>query len=103
MRRLTEVSSPEPEAVEPSVSSQGSNSSLLVSWSPPRGRLEHYCIRLNSSFPQDVQELTVANTSNHHMFGNLSGGRLYSVQITVHSGPKEASSGLVFNATCKSG
>lgn len=95
--------SPEPDRVEPSVSSQGSNSSLLVSWRPPLGRLEHYCILLNSSFLQDVQELTVANTSNHHIFGNLSAGRLYSVQITVHSGPKEASSGFVFNATCKSG
>lgn len=47
--------------------------------------------------------VTLYNASKHHVFGNLSAGRLYSVQVTVCSGPVNASSGFVSNATCKSG
>lgn len=94
---------PEPDTVEPSVSNKDSNSSLLVSWNPPLGRVERYSVFLNSSFPQDFQNKTVANNSYSHEFKNLSSGRLYSVQIMVQSGPKTAASRVVFNATCKFG
>lgn len=89
--------------VQPSVDSQGSNSSLLVSWSAPLGKWDHYLIRLNSTFPEEGQVLTLTNTSNHHVFGNLSAGQLYFVQVTVCSGPTSTSSQFVSNATCKSG
>ncbi|TNN00535.1 hypothetical protein fugu_011781 [Takifugu bimaculatus] len=75
-----------PDRVHPSVSTV-SNSSLLVSWRTPQGGVEHYLVRLNSSFSQDEQLVTLNNTSTNHVFGDLSAGRLYSVQVTVCSGP----------------
>ncbi|XP_056906900.1 receptor-type tyrosine-protein phosphatase eta-like [Takifugu flavidus] len=87
-----------PDRVHPSVSTV-SNSSLLVSWRTPQGGVEHYLVRLNSSFSQDEQLVTLNNTSTNHVFGDLSAGRLYSVQVTVCSGPCNASSGIVSNAT----
>lgn len=92
----------EPETVQPSISNNGSNSSLLVSWTAPPGNLEHYRVHLNSTFPQEDQERLIANTTNNYLFENLSAGRLYSARVTTYSGSKNASSGFVYNATCKS-
>lgn len=88
----------EPDAVRLSVTNQGSNSSLLVSWSPPLGRLDYYIIHHSS--PPKMQKLN--KSSDHYVLGNLSAGQSYSVQMTVVSGPRNASSEPVTNATCKS-
>lgn len=92
----------EPETVQPSISSNGSNSSLLVSWTAPPGNTGHYRVHLNSTFPQEDQERIIANTTNIYLFENLSAGRLYSARVTTCSGSNNASSGFVYNATCKS-
>ncbi|XP_073327843.1 uncharacterized protein [Pagrus major] len=85
-----------PETVQPSASSQGSNSSILVSWTKPPGRVERYMVRLNGSSSQE-QNLSSLDTSR--LFEGLSAGRLYSVMITTFSGPFNAPSGFVTNAT----
>lgn len=92
LRTLTE-----PEAVQPRVSSQGSNSSVLVSWTKPPGRVESYKVDLNRT--PSVFELDCTNTSC--LFRDLSAGRLYTAVVTTCSGPFNASSEFITNATCK--
>ncbi|XP_044047807.1 receptor-type tyrosine-protein phosphatase eta-like isoform X3 [Siniperca chuatsi] len=84
-----------PETVQPSISSQGSNSSVLVSWTTPPGKVEYYKVYLNST--STASELNSTNT--YCLFKNLSAGRLYSAVVTTYSGPFNASSGLITNAT----
>ncbi|XP_062418961.1 receptor-type tyrosine-protein phosphatase eta [Pungitius pungitius] len=86
----------EPEAVQPRLSSNGSNSSMLVSWGTPRGRVEHYKVELNST---SKVERTLDSTQTEFQFNNLSAGRLYSVVVTTLSGPFNASSDFITNAT----
>lgn len=82
--------------MQPSVSSQGSNSSILVSWTKPRGVVEYYMVHLNDTVPKRVSS---NNTS--WLFEDLSAGRLYTAIVTTFSGPFNASSEFVTNATCK--
>ncbi|XP_041794912.1 receptor-type tyrosine-protein phosphatase eta isoform X3 [Chelmon rostratus] len=84
-----------PETVQPSISSQGSNSSILVSWTTPPGRVEYYMVHLNGT--STSLEVQADNTS--WLFENLSAGMLYTAMVTSYSGPFNASSGLVTNAT----
>ncbi|XP_039665211.1 receptor-type tyrosine-protein phosphatase eta isoform X4 [Perca fluviatilis] len=82
-----------PEAVQPRISSQGSSSSILVSWTTPPGKVERYMVSLNSS------SFSLNSTSTSFLFGNLSAGRLYTAMVTTYSGPFSASSGFITNAT----
>ncbi|KAG7244497.1 hypothetical protein INR49_030149 [Caranx melampygus] len=87
-----------PEAVQPSISSQGSNSSVLVSWSKPHGNVEHYKVYLNrTSSPDSWQELNSTTTSL--LFYDLSAGMLYTTIVVTYSGPFNATSGPITNAT----
>lgn len=86
--------------MQPSISSHGSNSSLSVSWSEARGKVEHYVVELNGTSPAEKRVLSTTNTSC--LFENLSAGQLYSARVTTYSGPLNASSGFVSNATCES-
>ncbi|TKS73223.1 Receptor-type tyrosine-protein phosphatase eta [Collichthys lucidus] len=86
----------EPETVQPSVSSQGSNSSILVSWTIPRGIVEYYMVHLNGTFT--VQKRVSSNNTSW-LFKDLSAGRLYTAIVTTFSGPFNASSEFVTNAT----
>ncbi|XP_028442176.1 receptor-type tyrosine-protein phosphatase eta [Perca flavescens] len=90
-----------PEAVQPSISSQGSNSSILVSWTTPPGRVEHYIVYLNSSSfsLNSTSTFSLNSTSTSFLFGNLRAGRLYTAMVTTYSGPFSASSGFISNAT----
>ncbi|XP_034734384.1 receptor-type tyrosine-protein phosphatase eta [Etheostoma cragini] len=83
-----------PEAVQPRISSQGSNSSILVSWTKPPGTVERYEVSLNSS-----SEVFPNSTSTYFLFEKLSAGRRYTAMVTTHSGPFNASSGFITNAT----
>ncbi|XP_067357782.1 receptor-type tyrosine-protein phosphatase eta [Channa argus] len=85
-----------PETVQPSISSQGSNSSILVSWTKPQGNVEMYRVNLNSPFSALYRSVS-SNTSI--LFVNLSAGMLYTAMVTTVSGPFSASSGNVTNAT----
>ncbi|XP_075944930.1 receptor-type tyrosine-protein phosphatase eta-like [Anarhichas minor] len=88
----------EPEAVQPSISSWGSNSSILVSWAEPLGKVEQYKVYLNStSTASEVVMLDSTNTS--FLFDNLSAGRVYTAVVTTFSGPFNASSDFITNAT----
>ncbi|KAL7403339.1 hypothetical protein ABVT39_027926 [Epinephelus coioides] len=87
-----------PEAVQPSISSQGSNSSILVSWAKPFGNVEHYKVYLNNSFTSPEEE-KLNSTITSFLFDSLLAGRLYTAVVFTNSGPFNASSEFVTNAT----
>lgn len=86
----------EPEMVQPSISSQGSNSSIQVSWNKPPGNVDNYTVFLEP----EGREMKTMNTSV--TFDGLSAGRNYSARVVTHSGTRNSSSTFVSNATCKS-
>nr|XP_033491214.1 receptor-type tyrosine-protein phosphatase eta isoform X7 [Epinephelus lanceolatus] len=87
-----------PEAVQPSISSQGSNSSIRVSWAKPFGNVEHYKVYLNSSFTSPEEE-KLDSTNTSFLFDSLLAGRLYTAVVITNSGPFNASSEFVTSAT----
>ncbi|XP_071360006.1 receptor-type tyrosine-protein phosphatase beta isoform X5 [Trachinotus anak] len=87
-----------PEAVQPSISSQGSNSSILVSWTKPLGEIEYYKVYLNRT-SSTLEERMLNSTSTSFLFESLSAGMLYEARVTTFSGPFNASSGFITNAT----
>ncbi|KAM7003473.1 receptor-type tyrosine-protein phosphatase eta-like [Tautogolabrus adspersus] len=87
-----------PETVLASISSQGSNSSVLVSWTKPRWRVEHFKVYLKDTFGAD-QERQLNSSDTFFLFDGLSAGRIYSAVVTTLSGPFEEPSGFVTNAT----
>ncbi|XP_075325609.1 receptor-type tyrosine-protein phosphatase beta [Odontesthes bonariensis] len=88
-----------PEKVKPSISSQGSNSSVLVSWTKPLGNVERYKLYLNSSSKGFNKVIELNSISVSFLFNNLSAGVLHSVMLSTCSGPFNASSEFVTNAT----
>ncbi|XP_062245322.1 receptor-type tyrosine-protein phosphatase eta isoform X3 [Platichthys flesus] len=87
-----------PETVQVSLSSQGSNSSVLVSWTKPPGNVEHFKVYLNST-SSTLEEKELSSTSNSSRFEGLSAGTLYSARVSTCSGPFNASSEYIRNAT----
>uniref|UniRef100_A0A8C7YC66 protein-tyrosine-phosphatase n=1 Tax=Oryzias sinensis TaxID=183150 RepID=A0A8C7YC66_9TELE len=90
----------EPEKAKPSsVQSDGSNSSILVSWTFPSGNVEMYRLTLNStgSGYNDTKKLNSNTTS--FSFEGLKAGTLYSARLTTCSGPFCEDSDYVTNAT----
>lgn len=90
----------EPETVQVSLSSQGSNSSVLVSWTSPPGNVEHFKVHLNST-SSGLQERELNSTSTSSLFDGLSAGTFYTASVFTFSGPFNASSGFITNATCE--
>ncbi|KAK1887148.1 Receptor-type tyrosine-protein phosphatase eta [Dissostichus eleginoides] len=88
-----------PEAVQPSISSQESNNSVLVSWTKPPGKVENYTVFFKNIFTTEVTEEVLDNSSTSFLFDNLSAGMLYRAKVTTSCGPFNASSGFVTNAT----
>ncbi|XP_070687308.1 receptor-type tyrosine-protein phosphatase eta-like [Pempheris klunzingeri] len=83
-----------PERVQPDISSQGSNSSIRVSWTKPSGRVENYRVYLNNT-----SSPLLLDSEQDFLFEDLSAGRRYTAMVTTYSGALNASSGLVTNAT----
>ncbi|XP_068578957.1 receptor-type tyrosine-protein phosphatase eta-like [Cebidichthys violaceus] len=88
-----------PEAVQPSISSWGSNSSILVSWNEPPGKVEHYKVYLINHTSTASEGVMLDSTSTSFLFDNLFAGRLYAAVVTTFSGPFNASSDFITNAT----
>ncbi|XP_026167719.1 receptor-type tyrosine-protein phosphatase eta isoform X3 [Mastacembelus armatus] len=82
-----------PEIAQPSISNQGSNSSVLVSWTKPLGNVDYYMVLLNRTL-SNVTVQTVNSTNTSLLFENLSAGTQYYAMITTFSGPFNASSGF---------
>ncbi|KAM8861615.1 receptor-type tyrosine-protein phosphatase eta-like [Synchiropus picturatus] len=87
-----------PQRVEPKISSQGSNSSVMVTWNTPPGGVEYYVVTLNGS-RMDFEPRRLNNDTQELVFDSLSAGMLYTAVVTTHSGPCSASSEPVSNAT----
>ncbi|KAM9376093.1 receptor-type tyrosine-protein phosphatase beta-like [Pholidichthys leucotaenia] len=85
-----------PEKGQPTVLSF-SNSSILVSWSKPQGNAEEYKVYMNGSVSGSTGMLNSSTTS--YLFENLTAGRSYSFRLITKSGPFNASSDVVTNAT----
>uniref|UniRef100_A0A3Q3L5T9 protein-tyrosine-phosphatase n=1 Tax=Mastacembelus armatus TaxID=205130 RepID=A0A3Q3L5T9_9TELE len=83
----------DPEIAQPSISNQGSNSSVLVSWTKPLGNVDYYMVLLNRTL-SNVTVQTVNSTNTSLLFENLSAGTQYYAMITTFSGPFNASSGF---------
>lgn len=90
----------EPEMVQPSISSEGSNSSIQVSWNKPSGNVEYYTVILKPQLSS--QEITKTTMDTNATFDGLSAGRNYLARVVTHSGFRSSSSTSVSNATCKS-
>lgn len=91
----------EPEKGHLSVSSQGSNNSVEVSWTKPPGNVEYYTLQLNSTSKGSTITIKLSSKNNSFTFPNLSAGMFYSAVLTAHSGTFNASSDYVTNATCE--
>ncbi|XP_055011887.1 receptor-type tyrosine-protein phosphatase eta [Boleophthalmus pectinirostris] len=84
-----------PEKVEPHISSQGLNNSILVSWAKPPGNVEVYRVSLNdTSWSGELN-----STARFHIFENLSAGRIYTAVVETQSGNFSEQSESVSNAT----
>lgn len=90
----------EPETVQPSISSSGSNSSVLVQWVKPAGRVERYKVHLYNTTGA-VREEELHSNMTSILFDPLSAGSVYTAIVTTISGPFNEASGRVVNATCK--
>ncbi|MEQ2269292.1 hypothetical protein XENORESO_002466 [Xenotaenia resolanae] len=90
-----------PEVVKLSISNNGFNNSVLVSWTKPAGNVEVYRLQLNSSSTNlsRVEQLNFTSTS--FLFTNLSAAVLYSAVMIANSGPFYEPSEMVTNATCE--
>ncbi|GLD60175.1 receptor-type tyrosine-protein phosphatase eta-like isoform X4 [Lates japonicus] len=88
-----------PETVQPSISSQGSNSSILVSWPEPPGRVEYYKVYLYNSTSFILKEDMFNSSKAFFLFEGLSAGIIYKASVSTCSGPFNASSRVVTNAT----
>ncbi|XP_039989379.1 receptor-type tyrosine-protein phosphatase eta isoform X2 [Xiphias gladius] len=89
-----------PETVQPSINSQGSNSSILVSWTKPPGKVEYYKVYLyNGTLSSPLKEQVLNSTSTSFLFESLSAGRPYTARVKTCSGPFDALSGEITNAT----
>ncbi|KAJ4938008.1 hypothetical protein JOQ06_002635, partial [Pogonophryne albipinna] len=88
-----------PETVQPSISSQESNNSVLVSWTKPPGKVENYTVFFKNIFTTEVTEEVLDFSNTSFLFANLSAGMLYRAKVTTFCGPFNASSGFVTNAT----
>ncbi|XP_078805347.1 zinc finger protein ZIC 2a [Oryzias latipes] len=89
-----------PEKAKPSsVQSDGSNSSILVTWTFPSGNVEMYRLTLNStgSGYNDTKKLNSNTTS--FSFEGLKAGTLYTARLTTCTGPFCEDSDYVTNAT----
>nr|XP_029134862.1 LOW QUALITY PROTEIN: receptor-type tyrosine-protein phosphatase eta [Labrus bergylta] len=87
-----------PEIVWPMISSQGSNSSVRVSWTEPPGRVERFEVKLNGTFGAEKERL-LNSSHTFFLFEGLSAGRIYSAMVISVSGPFKEPSGFVTNAT----
>lgn len=87
--------------MQPIVYNVGSNSSINVSWTHPKGNVEKYKLSLNSTLKNVSNMEELGPTNNSFSFDNLSAGVIYSVVLTTCSGPFCVSSDFVNNATGK--
>ncbi|XP_036068490.1 receptor-type tyrosine-protein phosphatase eta isoform X4 [Oryzias melastigma] len=89
-----------PEKAKPiSVGSDGSNSSIIVTWTKPSGNVEMFKLILNNTDSgfSVTKELNSSTTS--FTFDNLIAGTLYSAQLATCSGPFCEDADYVTNAT----
>ncbi|MED6257088.1 hypothetical protein ATANTOWER_009842 [Ataeniobius toweri] len=88
-----------PEVVKLSISNNGFNNSVLVSWTKPAGNVEMYRLQLNSSSTNFSRVEQLNFTSTSFLFTNLSAAVLYSAVMIANSGPFYEPSEMVTNAT----
>ncbi|CAL8358679.1 unnamed protein product [Lota lota] len=87
-----------PEQVHPTVSNQGLNDTILVSWAAPAGNVDHYYVYLNCSNQTFSKKLYPAELKSYQ-FDNLLPGREYSAMVITSSGPFNATSRMITTAT----
>nr|XP_015193870.1 PREDICTED: receptor-type tyrosine-protein phosphatase eta isoform X1 [Lepisosteus oculatus] len=78
-----------------SVSNNGTNQTIVVTWSPPQGNVENYIVSIRNSSGQVSQK----NGNTSVSFEGLKAGTIYNVTVTTISGPFREESDVVQNAT----
>ncbi|RVE72230.1 hypothetical protein OJAV_G00059530 [Oryzias javanicus] len=82
-----------------SIRSDGSNSSIVVTWTKPSGNVEKYELTLNSSDLRFPETKTLNYSTTSFTFDNLKAGTLYSALLTTCSGSFCEDADYVTNAT----
>ncbi|CAB1323505.1 unnamed protein product, partial [Coregonus sp. 'balchen'] len=88
----------EPESVQPSISNNGTTSTMVVSWAAPPGNVGQYVVHLNST-DQVFTPVWLNSNQQTHTFMYLLAGRQYTAVVTTISGPFDETSGPVTTAT----
>ncbi|MBN3325081.1 PTPRJ phosphatase, partial [Atractosteus spatula] len=78
-----------------SVSNNGTNQTIVVTWSPPQGNVENYIVSIRNSSGQ----VSKKNGNTSVSFEGLKAGTIYNVTVTTISGPFREESDVVQNAT----
>ncbi|XP_062406631.1 receptor-type tyrosine-protein phosphatase beta-like [Sardina pilchardus] len=94
--RSSEHITTRPNAVQPFLSKQSSNS-IRVAWRAPDGNVGSYVVFLNSSSSSRSPELDSSITS--YEFQNLAAGKIYTATVRTQSGNFSEESEPVTNAT----
>ncbi|KAL6461779.1 hypothetical protein MHYP_G00299240 [Metynnis hypsauchen] len=88
-----------PFAVIPIMANNGSNSSLVVSWTPPVGHVGQYVLNISC---EDMNRPVLLNKTEHtYTFTQLAAATVYTLTFVTISGPFEEASQPITMATCK--
>ncbi|XP_042083353.1 receptor-type tyrosine-protein phosphatase H [Haplochromis burtoni] len=87
-----------PEAVS-NITAVGTTTSLSVSWTLVTGKVSSYSVTVLNSAGQLVNSTDVNNQTTNTVFGSLTPGVNYCVQLITKSGPFQSNSSRVCNAT----
>ncbi|XP_036439768.1 receptor-type tyrosine-protein phosphatase eta [Colossoma macropomum] len=86
-----------PFAVIPIMSNNGSNSSLVVTWTPPVGHVGQYLLNISS---EDLNRSELLNNTEHtYTFAQLAAATVYTLTFVTISGPFEEASQPITMAT----
>ncbi|KAL7833856.1 hypothetical protein AOLI_G00288160 [Acnodon oligacanthus] len=88
-----------PFAVIPIMANNGSNSSLVVSWTQPVGHVGQYLLNISC---EDMNRSVLLNNTEHtYTFTQLAAATVYTLTFVTISGPFEEASQPITMATCE--
>ncbi|KAI1903976.1 hypothetical protein AGOR_G00000940 [Albula goreensis] len=87
-----------PATVSPAVSNEGTNNTIKVTWTPPRGNVESYKVNLTSE-DGDSPPKKFNSSARSCSFSGLKPGKTYTAVVTTVSGLFAEDSEPVSNAT----
>uniref|UniRef100_A0A8B9HZ24 protein-tyrosine-phosphatase n=1 Tax=Astyanax mexicanus TaxID=7994 RepID=A0A8B9HZ24_ASTMX len=86
-----------PSALVPVMSNNGSNASVVVTWSTPVGHVAQYMLNISSG--NWNLSVVLNNTANTYTFTQLAAATVYALTFVTISGPYEEASQPIYMAT----